>query len=67
MPSEIPRVVELWKKSVGEKVGQSLANPSQYDNLFPGLQDAIKTQKFLEQDKSKARPAADASVVVVSV
>lgn len=34
------RVVELWRESllrVNEKTSQSLADPKEYDNLFPGI------------------------------
>lgn len=44
----------LWKTELGkinEKAGQSLADPTQYENLFPGFQDALKTQQFLKQDE----------------
>lgn len=45
----------LWKTELGkvnEKAGQSLADPQQYENLFPGFQDALKTQQFLAQQPS---------------
>jgi coatomer subunit beta' len=44
----------LWKTELGkinEKAGQSLADPTQYENLFPGFQDALKVQQFLKQDE----------------
>lgn len=50
-------MVGLWKGVAGEKVGQSLADPAQYDNLFPGFKDALKTQQFLEA-QTKPIPAA---------
>lgn len=45
----------LWKTELGkvnEKAGQSLADPTQYENLFPGFQEALKTQQFLAQQPS---------------
>jgi len=54
LPSQISRVVKLWKVSLGQinaKAGQSLADPEQYDNLFPGLSDALKTEQFLAQQR----------------
>ena len=65
MPSEMPRIVELWKKNVGEKASQSLANPDQYDNLFPGLVDALKTEQFLEKQRKNHQPAALAATIPV--
>lgn len=64
MPSEISRVVDLWKQAAGEKVAQTLADPSQYDNLFPGIKDALKTQQYLEKS-TRPIPAASTSSVPV--
>lgn len=39
LPDKISDVVELWKEKLSqtnEKAGQSLADPKQYENLFPG-------------------------------
>lgn len=50
IPSKISYVVELWRAElakINEKAGQSLADPAQYENLFPGLHDALKTEQFL--------------------
>ncbi|XP_064089389.1 coatomer subunit beta'-like isoform X3 [Macrobrachium nipponense] len=62
LPSEMSRVVGLWKEAAGEKIGQSLADPAQYDNLFPGYKDAVKTQHYLEKE-AKPIPAASAASV----
>ncbi|XP_069957216.1 coatomer subunit beta' [Cherax quadricarinatus] len=62
LPNEMSRVVGLWKEAAGEKIGQSLADPAQYDNLFPGLKDAVKTQHFLEKQSHPIPAAAAASV-----
>ncbi|EEB12118.1 Coatomer subunit beta', putative [Pediculus humanus corporis] len=61
MPSKISYVVELWRESlskVNEKAGQSLASPDQYDNLFPNLLDALKTEQYLAGESQKKLPAA---------
>lgn len=42
---------------MNEKAGQSLADPEQYENLFPGFQDSLKTQQFLAQRESQLLPA----------
>lgn len=60
MPDKISHVVQLWREqlsAVNEKAGQSLADPKDYDNLFPGLQDALKTQQYLKADRSTLLPA----------
>lgn len=52
LPDRVSYVLNLWKTELGkinEKAGQSLADPTQYENLFPGFQEALKTQQFLAQ------------------
>lgn len=52
--------MSLWKTELGkinEKAGQSLADPAQYENLFPGFQDALKTQQFIAQREPELLPA----------
>jgi hypothetical protein len=42
-------VVGLWKQSlssVNKKAADSLADPTEYENLFPGLRDTFKAQQF---------------------
>ena len=56
-PSKISSVVKIWKEklsAVSEKAGQSLADPEQYENLFPGYQESLKTEQIL-REKSKTR------------
>jgi coatomer subunit beta' len=51
----------LWKTELGkinEKAGQSLADPVQYENLFPGFQDSLKAQQFLSQSDGLLPAAA---------
>ncbi|XP_054271210.1 coatomer subunit beta' isoform X2 [Macrosteles quadrilineatus] len=61
MPSQMSRVVQLWRESlskVSEKAGQSLADPKDYENLFPGLQDTLKTEQYLEPERRSLLPAS---------
>lgn len=65
LPSQISRVVGLWKTSLSQvnaKAGQSLADPAQYDNLFPGLMDAMKTEQFLAQRRQVVPASASTAV-----
>ena len=65
LPSQISRVVQLWKTSLSQvnaKAGQSLADPAQYDNLFPGLIDALKTEQFLDQRRQRVPASAYSAV-----
>lgn len=69
IPSKISYVVGLWRNElakINEKAGQSLADPEQYENLFPGLQDALKTEQFLLQQK-RTLPANAAPMVPLNI
>jgi len=51
----------LWRESLSTKnpkAAQSLANPADYENLFPGLQDALKTEQFLMAERQQVLPAS---------
>lgn len=61
LPNQISRVVGLWKGSLAQKnvkAAQSLADPTEYENLFPGLQESFKTQQFLQQERRTIVPAS---------
>lgn len=50
IPSKISYVVQLWRNElakINEKAGQSLADPEQYENLFPSLQESLKAEQYL--------------------
>ncbi|CAF4799801.1 unnamed protein product, partial [Rotaria socialis] len=55
LPSQINRVVGLWREKLKElnmeRAAQTLANPTDYKNLFPGFIDTNKTEQFLKQNK----------------
>jgi len=56
LPSHISRIVKLWKqdlKSVNEKAAESLADPMEYENLFPDIALALKAEKHFMHDKMK--------------
>ena len=47
LPSEVPRIVKLWKEDLAKtnkKAADSLADPTQYGNLFPDIQEAIRAE-----------------------
>lgn len=73
MPSQISRIVQLWKESLSQtnaKASQSLADPAQYENLFGGawgkengdLIDALKTEQYLQQQRRRLPASAYPSV-----
>lgn len=41
-----------------------MADPEEYENLFPGLNEAIKAEKYMEQNHVSKPAAAYTSVVV---
>ncbi|XP_022048720.2 coatomer subunit beta'-like [Acanthochromis polyacanthus] len=66
MPSQVPRVVKLWKDSlskVNQKAADALADPTQYSNLFPGLQQALLAEQYLKETHVGVRPAAEYPLV----
>ena len=70
MPNKVSHVLSLWKTELGkinEKAGQSLADPEQYENLFPGFQEALKTQQFIAQREPELLPAIAATKVPLNI
>jgi hypothetical protein len=48
-PSRVSEVTQLWKQvqaTTNAKVAQSLADPAEYENLFPGFQDQLAAEAF---------------------
>lgn len=63
------RVVKLWKESlskVNQKAADALADPTEYSNLFPGLQQALLAEQYLKETPLGVRPAAEYPLVTVS-
>ncbi|TRY95488.1 hypothetical protein DNTS_026147 [Danionella cerebrum] len=63
LPSQVSRVVKLWRESlskVNQKAAESLADPTEYENLFPGLKEAFVAEQYLrESSLGQSRPASD--------
>ncbi|KAK2184091.1 hypothetical protein NP493_283g04003 [Ridgeia piscesae] len=60
LPSQVSRVVHLWRESLAKgspKAASSLADPTEYENLFPGLKESFKTEQFLRSQRHTAIPA----------
>ncbi|XP_064642284.1 coatomer subunit beta'-like isoform X2 [Lineus longissimus] len=60
LPTQVSRVVKLWRESLGKinaKSAQSLADPVEYENLFPGLKDGFKTEQYMKAPRTKRLPA----------
>lgn len=70
IPSEMSRVVELWREELtkfNEKAGQSLADPAKYENLFPGLGEALRVEQFLQQTEQQKLPARAAAQLPLNI
>lgn len=70
IPSQMSRVVELWREELAkfnEKAGQSLADPAKYENLFPGLGEALRVEEFLQKTQNKKVPAATAAKLPLNI
>ncbi|OZC09928.1 coatomer subunit beta' family protein [Onchocerca flexuosa] len=71
-PSQVDRVVSLWKEKISRKIlegqkniGESLAEPSKYPNLFSGFSESLKAERFLKElaklpIKASAHPPTNA-------
>lgn len=63
------RVVKLWRESlskVNQKAAESLADPTEYENLFPGLREAFVAEHYLRETcLGQTRPATDYPLVTV--
>lgn len=64
LPSKMNHVIKLWKENVltnsrNEKSAQALADPLEYENLFPGLSDYLMAEQYLQKEsEEKTRPKA---------
>ena len=52
---------------ISKKSADSLADPADYENLFPGLRDTVKTEQFLKPQRKKVLPAAAYAKMPVSL
>ncbi|XP_017492758.1 PREDICTED: coatomer subunit beta'-like, partial [Rhagoletis zephyria] len=62
LPSEVSRVLALWKetpKGRTDKSVQALADPNQYENLFPNFQQALRAAE--ERDRALGVTADEGS------
>ena len=52
------RIVKLWKEDLGKvnkKAADSLADPSEYENLFPEFQEALQAEKVTVNLRANGR------------
>lgn len=71
LPSQVSRVIGLWKESVtlkskNEKSAQALADPFEYENLFPDFAKSLAAEKYYKENyESKPRPKANEYVNII--
>ena len=56
MPSKVSEMVQLWKKDleqVSKRAAESLADPSNYANMFPDLALALQAETLINQRRQK--------------
>lgn len=62
LPSQISRAVTLWRNDlarVSERAAAALADPTEYPNLFPDLNWALKVEEVFKQNRNKIVPASE--------
>lgn len=60
--------MKLWKEDlekVNKKAADSLADPSEYENLFPEFQEAVMAEQFLKHERVNSKPASEYKEVQV--
>ncbi|OWK57622.1 Coatomer subunit beta' [Lonchura striata] len=60
------KVVKLWRENlskVNQKAAESLADPTEYENLFPGLKEAFVAEEYVKQSLADLRPAREYPLV----
>jgi len=56
LPSKITHVVDLWKNNLSktnEKASKAIADPNEYENLFPGYTESLRVEKYLAKSTKK--------------
>ncbi|KAF8940248.1 hypothetical protein BGZ58_007259 [Dissophora ornata] len=62
LPSAVPRVMKLWKESLvaagRTKTADALADPTEYEDMFPDLQYGLQAEEAVKAAKAVPVPAA---------
>ncbi|KAH3759001.1 coatomer subunit beta' [Pelomyxa schiedti] len=59
-PSRVSDIVKRWRQelaSINQKAAEALADPFEYENLFPDLQWALKAEELCRKFNSETKPA----------
>ncbi|KAF9582673.1 Coatomer subunit beta' [Lunasporangiospora selenospora] len=56
LPSDVPRILQLWKQSLVEsnksKIADSLAGPTEYEDLFPDLHYGLMAEEAVKASRA---------------
>lgn len=56
LPSQVSRVISLWRESQGnQRSAQALADPTKYENLFPGFQESLVAEQYWKVSNQRRR------------
>jgi len=61
LPSHVSEIVKLWRQdlqTINEKAAESLADPAEYENLFPEFGLALKAESYFNQITHTKVPAS---------
>ncbi|KAF9998771.1 hypothetical protein BGZ65_005768 [Modicella reniformis] len=62
LPSAVPRVLGLWKESLvasnRSKTAEALADPTEYEDMFPDLQYALEAEEAIKSTRAIPPPAS---------
>jgi len=56
LPSHVSEIVKLWRQdlqTINEKAAESLADPAEYENLFPEFELALRAEAYFNQVNTK--------------
>lgn len=65
----LSRTVKLWREDLAKtnaKAAASLADPTEYENLFPELQSALKAEQYIKDERENLVPASEYLKITVS-
>ncbi len=63
MPSHVTRIVKMWKKdlaTVSQHAADSLADPEEYEDMFPDFQSALKAEEAFKKAREQVLGASAA-------
>jgi len=63
MPSHVTRIVKMWKKdlaTVSQHAADSLADPEEYEDMFPDFQSALKAEEAFKKAREQGLGASAA-------